>query len=189
MTFAYHITTHDYYNLMTIPIVALSMTPLVAIVAERISSMSPSVFARIVLAVGVATVTFTYMWYARVDLAHEDFREEASFWWDLGEVLGHTNPAIGMTQDYGYRLAYWGWQDVSSWYYESDVILRELAGENVDLTQRFGDQIKGKCYFVVTQFSRFNDQVEIRDLLYDKYPIYAKTDKYLIFQLAPCPSQ
>jgi len=189
MTFAYHITTHDYYNLMTIPMVALSMTPIVAVVAERLSSMRPSVFARIVLAIGVAMVTITYVWYARVDLAREDFREEASFWRDLGEVLGHTNPTIGMTQDYGYRLAYWGWQDVSSWYYESDVILRELSGENVDLAQRFGDQIQGKCYFVVTQLSRFKDQKEIHDLLYNNFPIYAQTDKYIIFQLSPCPEK
>jgi hypothetical protein len=107
----------------------------------------------------------------------------------LGEVLGHVNPAIGLTPDYGYRLAYWGWQDVSSWYYSEDLIMRELAGRELDLVQRFDDQIQGKCYFVVTQFSRFDDQSEAQQVLVENYPIYAQTSSYLIFQLAPCPTQ
>ena len=118
-----------------------------------------------------------------------DYRSDVDFWWNLGEVLGHVNPAIGLTPDYGGRLAYWGWQDVSSWYYSEDLTLRELAGKEIDLTQRFEDQIQGKCYFVVTQFSRFDDQRDAQQILVDNYPIYAETSDYLIFQLAPCTSQ
>ena len=126
------------------------------------------------------------MWYARVDLAQRDYRPDADFYWNLGEVLGHTNPAIGLTPDYGDRLAYWGWQDISSWYYSEDLSLRELAGKEIDLQQRFKELIQGKCYFVVTQFSRFNDQPDIQKMIMENYPIYAQTNDYLIFQLAPC---
>jgi len=188
MTFSYHITTHDYYNLPVIPIVALSMMPLVAILDERLIQMNLSVFPRLVLAMGAILITLTHMWYARVDLAKVDYRQDADFWWSLGEVLGHTNPAIGLTPDYGARLAYWGWQDISSWYYSEDLTLRELAGKDIDLDQRFENQIQGKCYFVVTQFGRFNDQRDIQQTLIDNYPVYKQTSDYLIFQLAPCPS-
>jgi hypothetical protein len=129
------------------------------------------------------------MWYARIELARADYRSDADFWWGLGEVLGHVNPAIGLTPDYGARLAYWGWQDVSSWYYSEDLTLREMAGKEIDLKQRFYNQIQGKCYFVVTQYSRFNDQREIQGILFENYPIYVQTSDYLIFQLAPCPTQ
>jgi len=189
MTFSYHITTHDYYNLPAIPIVALSMTPLVALITDRISLRGPSVFARVVLAIGVTVVTLTHIWYARVELARADYRLTTEFWWELGEVLGHVNPAIGLTQDYGSRLAFWGWQDISSWYYSEDLNLRDLAGKDIDLKQRFESLIQGKCYFVVTQFSRFDDQPEIQQILYENYPVYMSNSSYLIFQLAPCPSQ
>ena len=189
MTFSYHITTHDYYNLPAIPIVALSMSTIVALVAEQLSQKGTSIFVRVTLALGIIVVTFTHAWYARVDLAKADYRSDVNFWWQLGEVLGHVNPAIGLTQDYGGRLAFWGWQDISSWYYSEDLNLRELAGREINLDQRFESQIQGKCYFVVTQFSRFDDQREVQRILVENYPVYAQTSDYLIFQLSPCPSQ
>jgi len=189
MIFSYHITTHDYYNLPVIPIVALSMTPIVALVADQLTQRGPSVFARVVLALGITVVTLTHVWYARVDLARADYRSDVDFWWNLGEVLGHVNPALGLTQDYGARLAFWGWQDISSWYYSEDLALRELAGRDIDLEQRFESEIQGKCYFVVTQYGRFNDQPEIQKILFDNYPVLVNTGDYLIFQLSPCTSQ
>ena len=116
MTFSYHITTHDYYNLPIIPIVALSLSISIAILAEQLSQRNPSIFVRAVITLGILVVTVTHMWYARVDLAQMDYRQDADYWWNLGEVLGHTNPAIGLTPDYGARLGYWGWQDISSYW-------------------------------------------------------------------------
>ena len=188
MVFTYHITTHDYYNLPVIPIVAISLSIPVSILAERVSQSQPSIFARAILAIGLIVIAATHMWYARVDLAKADYRQDVDFWWALGEKLGHTQPAIGLTPDYGARLAYWGWQDISSWYYSEDLALRELAGKEIDLSQRFESRIEGKCYFVITQFGRLDDQPEARQTLYDNYP-YEKTDDYIIFQLDPCTSQ
>ena len=189
MVFTYHITTHDYYNLPVIPIVALSLSISVAILSEQIPQTTPSIVTRFIFALGLIIITATHMWYARVDLAKVDYRQDVDFWWTLGEKLGHTNPSIGLTPDYGARLAYWGWQDISSWYYSEDLALRELAGKEIDLSQRFESQIEGKCYFVVTQFGRFDDQREARQTLYENYPIYEETKDYIIFQLAPCDPQ
>ena len=189
MTFSYHITTHDYYNLPAIPIVALSMSTVIALITEQLSQRGTSVFVRVVLALGVTVITLTHIWFARVELARQNYRAEADFWWNLGEVLGHVNPSIGLTQDYGARLGYWGWQDISSWYYSEDLNLRELAGRDIDLIQRLEKQIQGKCYFVVTQYGRFNDQPEIQQFLYDNYSVYVDNGDYLIFQLTPCTSQ
>lgn len=188
MVFTYHITTHDYYNLPVIPIVALSLSISVAILSEQLSKPQPSVLVRSIFALSLLIITATHMWYARVDLAKVDYRQDVDFWWALGEKLGHTNPSIGLTPDYGARLAYWGWQDVSSWYYSEDLALRELAGKEIDLGQRFESQIEGKCYFVVTQFGRLDDQREAKQTLYDSYPIYEQTDRYIIFQLDSCDS-
>lgn len=189
MTFSYHITTHDYYNLPVIPIVVLSISIPIGILAEKLSQRDPSILVRAVLTLGIFVVTVTHMWYARVNLAQVDYRHDVDFWWSLGEKLGHTNPAIGLTPDYGARLGYWGWQDISSWYYSEDLALRELAGIEIDLSQRFESQIQGKCYFVVTQFGRFDDQREAQQTLFDNYPIYEQTKDYIIFQLDSCTSQ
>jgi 4-amino-4-deoxy-L-arabinose transferase-like glycosyltransferase len=183
MTFAYHISTHDYYSLPVIPIVALSFSPLVDLLVDRLEQVQPAWLVRTSLAVFTILICGVYMWYARVDLARSDYREDPQFWWKLGEKLGHTNPAIGLTQDYGARLAYWGWQDISSWYYSGDLNIRDLAGINVNLSDRFADQIKGKKFFVVTQMSKLDLQPEIKATLYKHYTIYDQGNGYVIFDL------
>lgn len=182
-TFPYHFTTHDYYHLPVIPIAALSLAPLLKVVITRFFERNPGWFPRLVLVMLVIFGVAVQSWYARARLAVTDYRNEAFFWAEIGDKLGHDASVIGLTSDYGYRLAYWGWQGSSSWYSGGDIALRYLAGENIDLAQKFTEDVAGKQYFLVTVFSDFNDQPVIKDLLYSHYPIYAETDEYLIFDL------
>jgi hypothetical protein len=182
-TFPYHFTTHDYYHLPIIPIAALSLAPLVKVVFDRFFERNPGLFPRLVLVVLVLFGVAVQSWYARARLASFDYNNEPPFWAEIGDKLGHTASVIGLTQDYGYRLAYWGWQGSSSWYTTADIAVRYMAGQNIDLAQKFTDDIAGKQYFLVTMFGEFNNQPVIKDLLYSHYPIFAQTDEYVIFDL------
>jgi 4-amino-4-deoxy-L-arabinose transferase-like glycosyltransferase len=182
-TFPYHFTTHDYYHLPIIPIAALSLAPLVKVVFDRFFERNPGLFLRLVLVVLVLFGVAVQSWYARARLASFDYNNEPPFWAEIGDKLGHTASVIGLTQDYGYRLAYWGWQGSSSWYTTADIAVRYMAGQNIDLAQKFTDDIAGKQYFLVTMFGEFNNQPVIKDLLYSHYPIFAQTDEYVIFDL------
>ena len=61
--------------------------------------------------------------------------------------------------------------------------VRYLAGQELDITQLFSEDIAGKDYFVVTTFGEFDSQPVIKDILYSQYPVYAETDEYVIFDL------
>jgi len=182
-TFPYHFTTHDYYHLTIIPIVALSLAPLVKVVFERFFTRNSDLFPRLILIVLVLFGVAVQSWYARARLAASTHYSEPAFWAEIGDKLGHTASVVGLTQDYGYRLAYWGWQGSSSWFTSADIAVRYMAGQNIDLAKKFAEDTAGKHYFLVTMFSEFDNQPEIKDLLYSHYLVVAKTDEYIIFDL------
>ncbi len=192
MTFAYHISTHDYYQVPLIPIVALSLAPVAETLfaqAQKFYSQpgpGPSVWSfltRTILGMLILLVTFIQVWNVRVELAREDWRPDAQFWAGLGEKLGQNGPVLTICQDYGYRLAYWGWQQVDAWYDSGDLELRALDGRQINLGQRFQEQAAGKRFLVVTQPRRLDEQPEIKDYVYKTYPVFAEGQGYIIFDL------
>jgi 4-amino-4-deoxy-L-arabinose transferase-like glycosyltransferase len=183
MSFAYHFFTHDYYQLAFIPVVAISMAPAIRLFFERFFERSPGFFPHLVL-VGVVMVGIAIpSWYTRVQLVGSDYRSEPSFWAEIGDKLGHGSGVISLTQDYGYRLAYWGWQSSAVWFTSADIDVRYLAGQDVNIMKKFAEDTAGKQYFLVTMFGELDNQIVIKDLLYNHYPIYAQTDEYVIFDL------
>ena len=182
-TFPYHFTTHDYYQLPLIPIVALSLAPLVRLVFEHFFKRNPGLFPRLVLICLVLFGVMVNAWYARARLEVTSHYDEPAFWQEVGDKLGHNAAVIGLTADYGYRLAYWGWQGSSAWFTSADINVRYMAGQNIDVAKLFAEDTAGKQYFVVTSFGELDAQPVIKNLLYADYPIYAQTDEYIIFDL------
>ena len=185
MTFSYHFFTHDYYQLSFIPLVAISMSPGLRLFFERFYKISPGLFPRLVLTAVVLIGIAIPAWYSRDLIVKSDYSNEPGFWAEIGDKLGPAGDVIGLTQDYGYRLAYWGWRGSAAWFTSADIGLRYLAGQNVDLLQTFQHDTAGKKYFLVTMFGELDKEPAIKDLLYKNYPVYAQTDEYVIFDLQP----
>lgn len=183
----YHAMTHDYYQEPIIPLVALG----VAAVIDRLlgSLKGPRILASLaVLGVMLFWVTIK-AWDVRVSLKRMDYRGEPAIWQGIGDLLGHDSHVLALTQDYGYRLGYWGWLTPTNWMYGGDFTVREMAGASYDIEKLFFEQTEGKDYFLVTQFAEFNAQAEMKKLLYDNYPVLYDTDDYLIFDLKhPLPA-
>jgi 4-amino-4-deoxy-L-arabinose transferase-like glycosyltransferase len=183
MTFAYHIYTHDYYQLPLVPIVAISLAPALRTLLDRFNSRSPGFLTRLALVVIALVGVAVPSWYARDLLVNSDYHNEPAFWAGIGDKLGHGPGVVSLTQDYGYRLAYWGWQPSTAWLTSADLGVRYLAGQDVDLLKNFQEDTAGKKYFVVTMFGELDKQPQVKDLLYKNYPVYAQTDEYVIFDL------
>ena len=183
LVFSYATYTHYYYQLPLIPLVALSISPMLHLFFDRFLKRSPGFLPRLVL-VGLALGGLSVQaWYSRNTLVNNEYRHEAAFWAEIGDTLGHNASVVGLTQDYGYRLAYWGYQNSSAWLTSGDINARYMAGIDIDLLEMFQEETAGKQYFLVTMFGEFNNQPAIQELLYANYPIYAETDEYIIFDL------
>ena len=181
---AYHISTHNYYQLPLIVFMVLSLSVVGNTLFRKMAEINgSSILARAVVASIILFGIGSAMWNVRVDLVRDDFRSEPQFWAELGDKLGHTTAVLGLTQDYGNRLAYWGWQREVEWPTTGDQSLRELAGKAKTFDEIFRERVAGKSYFVVTHFKQFDDQPELQDKLFNDYPVLEQNGSYIIFDL------
>lgn len=182
--FSYHISTHNYYQLPLIVFISLSLSVVGnAIFQEMTEINGQSTLTRVIVAGIILFGVGSAMWNVRVELVKKDYRAEPQVWAELGDKLGHTTPVLGLTQDYGNRLAYWGWQRIEAWPTTGDQNLRELAGKVKTFDEIFTERVEGKDYFVVTNFNQFDRQQELKDKLFSTYPILEETSEYIIFDL------
>ncbi len=183
MAFSYFFFTHDYYQLSFIPVVAISMAPGLRVFFERFFEHNPGIFPRIALVVVVLIGVAVPAWTAHDLIAKPNYYNEPKFWAEIGDKLGHDGGVVALDQDYGYRLAYWGWQGSDNWFTSADLGLRNLAGQKLNLIKMFQHTTAGKKYFLVTMFDELNKEPTVKQLLYSNYPIYAQTSGYIIFDL------
>lgn len=181
ITLPYHISTHNYYQLPMVPLVALGLAAGAGCLFQNIQTPR-----RLSIPVVSAVLLFAVLlsaWDVRVTLKREDWRGETAFWARLGEVIGRDNPSVGLVEDYGYRLAYWGWVQIEPWKTSGDINLGTLAGKTYDFEKTFAEQTAGKTYFVVTNMHELAGQPELESKLVNNYPFFEKTDDYWIFDL------
>jgi 4-amino-4-deoxy-L-arabinose transferase-like glycosyltransferase len=181
--FSYHFMTHDYYHLPLIPLVAISVAPVIDLFQRHLFESRVSRPMTVVL-VGVLLVLFANnLWDIRVTLKRDDYRHEAAYWAALGEKLRKSN-VMALTHDYGYRLAYWGWKDAGNWPTQGDLYLRELMGGSAEeALQEFQNRIQGYDYFLITLMGEYENQPALKQVLEQNYPLLEKGDGYLIFDL------
>jgi hypothetical protein len=184
MTFPYHITTHSYYQLPLIAIVAFTLAPIGALVFKPLRELKPAILVRL-LVVGIMFAAIVIkVWGVRLNLALEDYRHEPAHWANIGEILDHNQSVVGLTHDYGDRLAYYGWLTARIWPPLGQQYLRELQGKPpIDVKKWFDDRAGNKDFFLVTMKNQFAKQPELQQLLYDNFPIYSEGNGYIIFDL------
>jgi hypothetical protein len=184
-TFPYHFITHDYYHLPIILVVAFGLIPvadsLVRHLVEKRGGVWRAAFVGILL-FGVAM----QMWGSRNTMAVANYRDDAAFYQKLGQLIGHDKKVIEVAGDYGYRLEYWGWIDGSYWPSQMDTNLRQLAGQTPpEFSAEFSQNTAAVDLFVITSEGELDKQPQLRDYLSTHYPVFAKGDGYLIYNLKP----
>jgi len=122
-------------------------------------------------------------WESIATLKAENFRKEPAYWQKIGDLLPADSKIIALTQDYGYRLMYYGWRRVDLYPSSSEQELAELRGREKEFMKSFTKRIDDKDYFLVTAMGQLNNQPDLKQLLYDRYPLIAKGDGYLLFDL------
>ncbi len=184
-TFPYNFITHDYYHLPIILVVAFGLIPvadfLVRLVVEKKGWIWQAAFAAILL-FGVAM----QMWVSRNSMAAVNYRADVAYYQDLGNLIGHDKKIVEVSGDYGYRLAYWGWVEGSYWPSTMDTDLRTMAGQTAPVfIAEFTQLTSGMDEFVITSLGELDKQPQLRDYLAAHYPVLAKGDGYLIYNLKP----
>jgi hypothetical protein len=179
--FDYHISTHDYYSLPLVPIVALSLVPLgerfFAFLGEAGSGwIRSAVF--IVLLYGVVST----VWDVRNQMKSVDYRPQVAYWAEIREALGPGASFVALTEDDGNRLSYWGWLKAPLWPSSGDLYQANARGNQRDIDTLFAEMTAQKDFFLVTDLGDLAKQPELQAQL-AHYPVLDQGHGYLIYDL------
>lgn len=179
--FNYHISSHDYYSLPLIPIAALTFGLLAAKLLELLAETTQTRLTRFAAFLILILGLFMSLWQVRAQWMSVDYRPEAQMWAEIRQKLGDKT-FVGLTQDYGARLAYWGWISGLNWPQAGDINYRLERGGKFDFNKTFSELTYGKDFFLVTDF----DQLKRQPLLMEKlqsYSIVFEGNGYIIYGL------
>jgi 4-amino-4-deoxy-L-arabinose transferase-like glycosyltransferase len=179
-TLSYHISSHEYYNLPVYLMVCLG----VGVLFQKLFLLNTSnkwfPYLTTILLLFVITI---YGYESYSTLKRTNYSQEVSFWEEMGIRLGHSTQVVALSEDYGYRLAYWGWNSPTNWMNTEDIRLRTESGQTFDFEQYFLSQVQDKDYFVVTLQNELEKQPELKLLLHNQYPIYFQDSRITIYSL------
>jgi hypothetical protein len=182
----YQMYTHSYYHLQLVPIVALSLVPVAGVLLERIT-VQPRFYRALLAGVVLLGIAFP-AWQSVSELKSEDYRGEPAHWQQIASYLPTDGKIIALTQDYGYRLEYYGWRKMALWPVRGERTLASLRGSEKEFEEYFAKRIDGKDYFLITSFNQLDDQPDLKQHLRERYPLIAEGSGYLIYDLAhPLP--
>jgi hypothetical protein len=166
--FPYHILTHDYYNLPLVFIVALGLAGAGQRLGEPV--WRQGLAARLVLVLlGFLSITYPG-WIARSVILGNNYADAPAYWALVGSEIPASVKAVGYSQDYGFRLAYYGWRRI-------DVLPEQIGPEE------FAQKYAGAEYFVVTARNMLSPGLD--HYLSENYPVHAQGGGYVIYDLQP----
>jgi hypothetical protein len=116
-----------------------------------------------------------------------DYRADAVRWAELGERLGPDARVVALTQDYGMRLAYWGWLEPSVWPTTADAAYHALRGSQPDFEGQYARLTQNRDLFLVTDFKQLDRQPDLKRRLYSLDLVSEQAGEYAIFRLATEP--
>lgn len=136
-----------------------------------------------------------------------DFNEEVRAAREIGEIVGHSANTVFLTSDYGRSLSYHGELSGLPWPISTSMRDRKEMGTPIpDKEELFNPRylmirtyksnlFKGKKvyeeyirytpdYFIITDYKEFDMQPDLKQFLYKNFPVKAKSDRYLIFDMS-----
>jgi len=179
-TLSYHISSHDYYNLPVYLMICLG----VGVLIQKLFSIGSERqwFGQLTIILLLFIIAI-YGYEAYSTLKRTNYNQEVAFWQGMGIDLGHLTQVVALSEDYGYRLAYWGWISPANWMSIEDIRLRTESGQTYNFEQYFKSQVQGKDYFLVTLLDELEKQPELKQQLFDHYHIKQQTSRFILFDL------
>ncbi len=178
LTLPFQMYTHSYYHIQLIPVIALGLAAALNPLLERVSAQGSAV--RLAFVGLMIAVIGYHAWVARSVLVAEDFRNEPQVWENIAVAIPKNTNVIALTQDYGYRLMYFGWRKVDLWPLNTD--LAQIKNGDRDTAAKFDEITAGNDYFLVTAFGQLNQQPALKKIL-DGYPIVGQGDGFVLYDL------
>jgi hypothetical protein len=217
IVFTLPIHTHDYYHLPFIPVAALSIGTLGALLVKYLMKQWKVTIVVCIIITGVAGVLMARMNLEEFYTENKDklkivsnfigvnpqfknfivgdFERDVQMAKEIGEIVGHSTNNLFLTHDFGRVIAYNGEFSGLSWPTRFSLRDRrekglkplskdELFNPGYLTIRTHGKYIKyTPDFFIITEFSEFEEQVDLREFLSNNFPVIARSEDYIIFDL------
>ena len=177
---SYYITTHSYYLLPMIPLAAISISAVVDwmfkwLIKFKLRGLAWAGMISVVF-LGVALGYYLYQ--------SEDFRHEPNYYYKVASYVSPDKSIIALSQDYGFRLSYYGWINVQPWSQLENISPGgEKFTEENPYSSRFLVAMEDFDFFIITRMKDYRQQTDLKNELADHYPVLTEGGGYLIFDL------
>jgi len=180
MGFSYHISTHYYYTLPVIPLLAVSLGE----ISDRVINWFKEKKLTSLVWAGTSIIVIVGMVGGYYLLRRKEYRHEPPYYQKVANYVEPEAKIVALSQDYGYRLSYFGWRYVIPWKGREDLRYIELRDSKVNpFSERFSEFTTDYDYFIITRMSEFKRQEELFNELNDHYPVLVEGGGYMIFDL------
>ena len=188
----YHIHTHDYYQLLLLPALAISIGALVTPVFKRLAETCSSRFQRIPPLTVLFFAAFLGIITVLPKLYANGIDDYIKFLEGIGNTVNHSMKTQFLTDSYGKPLVYHGQISGLNWPSSADFRATELSGGHPErgeelFKKRFELQ-KGSEFFIITLYTNndlreFEAQQDLIQFLKKNFPVYTQSQSLLIFDL------
>ena len=184
--FNYHNATHSYYQIVFIPTVSLSLGPIGALVANRLSQTCTQWYWRVPVLAVILMAVFLQMYKVRQEMFNPNFEREIKIAKEIGRIVEYSTKTILLTEFHKSPFQYHGELSGQYWPRSGDFRARAMRGERIPTAE---EQFKtlylehSPEYFIVTDFREYNAQRNLRNFLTQNFPVVVNNRNYLIFDL------
>lgn len=195
LVFTWHVPTHDYYQLQFIPLVALCLGSVGALILALVLKAGPrwpSQLMRVAVLIFLIllVVSSIIMSVNRIVITNADikwFENRLMKVEEIGELVGHSSNTVFLAPDYGKFLKYHGWIAGVTWPTLASLEKERLTvGESLPAEDRFYSEYSNLNpeYFIVTAIELLEQQSDLKEFLM-RFEIVAQGENYsyLIFDL------
>lgn len=188
LSFNYTISTHDYYHLPLIPIVALSLGSIFEVILKELNAQLKSNSFLATLASLV--VIFAFLLSAGISIQAQrrvpNYSGDLVFFREVGEVVHHSQNTIMLAPFDGKPLMYYGNIAGQYWPYWFDIRDEKLwLGKSLSASNRLQnlqDQ-NDYDYFIITDIEEFKNQTDLYELLTMNFSLLHQDDRLLVYSL------
>ncbi|MBN1917749.1 MAG: glycosyltransferase family 39 protein [Verrucomicrobia bacterium] len=186
LTFSWKIYTHDRYQLMLIPISALSLVPLIKLLLDWLRHLPNPRWQRLVtwsaLVVMILVSVEPLVW----ERANPKYQHDIAVRKEIGTVVNHSMKTISLDYYYGAILTYHAKLAGSRWYTRGDLkVLRDIGLPDMSAEERLDKMIREEApeFFIIGWLGEYREQPDLAALLERRYAVYQETRDYIIFDM------
>lgn len=188
LVFSYTSHTHDYWHLQLLPLAALSLAPILNVSVQKLNQCLPHLIMKTMIIGAFILVIVSGFFLLRAKWKQETprFKEKIKTAQEIGAIVTQSQKTLFLSEFDGLWLKYhgkiWGKAWPTHWSFNKR---KKLGKKIIPAEERLFSLIKKHSpeFFIVTFIEEFDRQEDLKNLLYDEFPLLIEKKNYLIFDL------